>query len=89
MKKPKIKKVLSAKDLEQLSEMNEDVESKRWKTEELLIKHNLLDKVNDCKDMHSCPLCEKPFVDDALADLSLGRPIHSKCLGKLRKAKRT
>ncbi|MEM3617321.1 MAG: hypothetical protein QXJ31_05350 [Candidatus Bathyarchaeia archaeon] len=77
---------LTKKETYELEEMKAELEKNRWETEELLLKHNLLEKVLQHKDYDSCPLCGKKFVDGDLCVLSHAL-IHSKCLDNLKRKK--
>lgn len=53
--------------------------------EKLLIQYGLWDRVEKHEDLLSCPLCEKKFENGDSAVFCLGKPIHRRCIKKLRK----
>jgi hypothetical protein len=85
MEKPK-KWELSIKQIDELEKLKEQLKKNIWETEEILLKHNLLEKVLQHKDSNSCPLCGKKFVSGDLCNTSVV-PIHSKCLRNLKRKK--
>lgn len=63
--------------------MLERAASDKWYMEEFLEMKGKLKTVVAHKDPSSCPLCKNVFADRELTNLSMGMPIHVKCLKKL------
>jgi len=66
-----------------LKRMNQRQKEREWNIEELLVRNNLWDKFQRHKNMQTCPLCGKEFVDGDSAVFFNGKPIHSECIEKL------
>lgn len=71
----------NTKEIESLQKLTEETKHHIWHVEEILIRHNLLDKVLQHKDLDSCPLCGKKFEDGDLS-IGYGIPIHKSCFDK-------
>lgn len=70
----------TSEEIEQLERARETFDERKWQLEEILIRHNLLEKIQKHEDVFSCALCGKPFRDSDSRNMDIGKPIHSSCL---------
>lgn len=64
-------------------QLMESLEEREWELEEVFVRNNVLDKIQNHNNTSTCPLCDRVFLEHDPSILFMNIPIHSKCIERL------